>query len=195
MKKAVIIFSVFALVAIAIVFTLMNVETRAIPEPSVSIKIGDQAIKPIYYGDRYNETREDIERFLDFPFEEGSWEALPYVDIGDEVSIRFENFEANSVSLVEDLLNQEGKYLYNEKSSRAYDVAVKDGEIRFELPSNPAVHLSSNSESYKPGHVIRAFVIRAEINGSDFAFAFVIRTNLDLVCTYVQNAPKKCQII
>lgn len=180
MKKAVgvvSILAVFAIVAIVIIITLINGGPRAIPEPSISIMIGEQSIKPIYYGDRYNETREDIERFLDFPFEEGSWEALPYVDLGEEVVIRFENFESQNVSIVEDLLNQEGKFLYDEKSSRTHEVFVNDGEVRFELQSNPAVHLSSNTESYKPGHVIRAFVIRVEVGRSEFAFAFVIRTN------------------
>lgn len=180
MKKTVgvvLFFAVFAIVALVIIITFINGGPRAIPEPSISIMIGEQSIKPIYYGDRYNETREDIERFLNLPFEEGSWEVLPYVELGDEVIIRFDNFEAKSVSIVENLLSQEGKFLYDEKSALVHDVTLEDGVIRFELQSNPAVHLSSNSESYKPGHVIRAFVIRAEVNKSDFAFAFVIRTN------------------
>lgn len=169
--------AVFAIVAIVIIITLINGGPRAIPEPSISVMIGEQSIKPIYYGDRYNETREDIERFLDLPFEEGSWEMLPYVELGDEVIIKLDNFEAKSVSIVEDLLNQEGKFLYDEKSALVHDVTLEDGVITFELPSNPAVHLSSNSDSYLPGYVIRAFVIRAEVGRSEFAFAFVIRTN------------------
>ena len=160
-----------------VVFLFLTQSGKAIPEPSISITIGDQSIKPIYYGDRYNETREDIERFLDFPFENSSWEELPYVSIGDEVVIVLDNFEAEVFEITDDLLAQDGTFLYSEKSTTEFDLNVKNGEVRFTVPSNPWVHLSSNSESYEPGHVIRAFTIRTEINKSDFAFAFVIRTN------------------
>lgn len=159
------------------VFLFLTQNGKAIPEPSIGITIGDQIIKPIYYGDRYNENREDIERFLDFPFKNKTWEELPYVYIGDEVVITLENFEAEAFKIYDDLLTQTGTFLYDEKSTRTFDIKVINGEVRFDIPGNTSVHLSSNSESYEPGHVIRAFTIRTEINKSDFAFAFVIRTN------------------
>ena len=177
MKKTFAVLAIIALVVIVIIITFLKGGPSATPEPKISVMIGEQVIKPIYYGDRYNQTRDEIERFLDLPFEDGSWEALPYVELGDEVVIRFENFEVGRITISEDLLNQEGKFLYDDRSTQTYDVEVEDREIHFELKSNWAVHLSSNSESYKPGHVIRAFVIRAEVNRSNFAFAFVIRTN------------------
>ena len=160
-----------------IILLFLTQSGKATPEPSISIISGDQIIKPIYYGDRYNETREDIERFLDFPFENSTWEQLPYVSIGDEVVITLENFEAEEFKIYDDLLAQDGTFLYSEKSTTEFDLNVENGEVRFTVPSNPWVHLSSNSESYEPGHVIRAFTIRTEINKSKFAFAFVIRTN------------------
>lgn len=165
------------LVSMIVAFTLIFEDPKGTPEPFISVKVGEQEVKPIFYGDRYNKSREDIERYLGKPFEEGGWESLPYVKLGDEVVIRFENFEAKNVTVTEDLLKQEGTFLYGDKSTVIHEVKVEKDGVSFELPNNWAVHLSSNSESYKPGHVIRAFVVRAEINKSDFAFAFVIRTN------------------
>ncbi len=172
--KIIIVIAILIGVAILLFLTQSGIPT---PEPSIGITIGDQTIKPIYYGDLYNETREDIERFLVFPFENSTWEELPYVSIGDEVVITLENFEAEEFKIYDDLLTQDGKFLYSEKSTQEFDLKVENGEVRFEIPGNFSVHLSSNSESYEPGHVIRAFTIRTEINKSDFAFAFVIRTN------------------
>jgi hypothetical protein len=165
------------LVSMIVAFTLIFDGPKGTPEPWISVKVGDQEVKPIFYGDRYNKSREDIERYLVKPFEESGWESLPYVKLGDEVVIQFENFEAKNVTVTEDLLKQDGTFLYGDKSTVVHEVKVEKDGVSFELPSNWAVHLSSNSESYKPGHVIRAFVIRTEINKSDFAFAFVIRTN------------------
>lgn len=169
--------AILTILVIFISIMLISKGSTGKPEPRISIKVGEQIIKPIYYGDRYNTSRSDIERFLGKPFEDGSWEALPYVDLGDEVIIRFENFNATHVRVTEDLLNREGKFLYDEKSTLMHDVELNEDEIRFLMKSNWAVHLSSNSESYKPGHVIKCYVIRAEVDRSDFAFAFVVRTN------------------
>jgi hypothetical protein len=152
---------------------------KGTPEPNLSITIGDQSIKPIYYGDLYNESREDIERFLDFPFENASWEELPYVALGDEVVIEATNFDTELFTVEDAILKQDGTFKYNEKSTNVYDVEVVDGIAKFDIPGHAAAHLSSNSEDYKPGHTIRAFVLRAKIDKADFAFAFVIRTNAD----------------
>lgn len=152
---------------------------KGTPEPSLTITIGDQSIKPIYYGDRYNESREDIERFLDFPFENATWEELPYVALGDEVVIEATNFDTNSVTVEDAILKQDGTFKYGEQSTVIYEVEVVDGIAKFQIPDHFATSLSSNSEDYKPGHTIRAFVLRAKIDKADFVFAFVIRTNAD----------------
>lgn len=80
-------------------------------------------------------------------------------------------------AIPEALMTQDGKFLYNEKSDLTHEVTVDNGTVTFELESNPATFLSSSSESYLPGHVIRAFFIKTEIDDSNFVFAFVIRTN------------------
>jgi hypothetical protein len=149
------------------------------PEPSLTITIGDQSIKPIHYGDRYNESREDIERFLDFPFENATWEELPYVALGEEVVIEATNFDTDLFTVEDAILKQDGTFKYGEQSTTTYEVEVEDGIAKFLIPDHFATSLSSNSEDYKPGHTIRAFVLRSKIDQSDFAFAFVIRTNAD----------------
>ncbi|MCA0386031.1 MAG: hypothetical protein LCH34_10580 [Firmicutes bacterium] len=166
----------FALIVI-FVYVVNGVQNaKGIPEPSVKISVGSQAIKTIYYGDRYNEKRDEMERFLNFSFEEG-WEAIPYVQIGEEVDITFDNFEATDVQITDVILTKEGRLKYGEQSDMTYGLKAVDGKLRYGLPSNPAVHLSSNLNDYAPGHVIRACFIRTQINGSNFLFSFVIRTN------------------
>jgi len=169
--------------AVLIVYVMMILAlsacAKATPEPSLTIKIGDQSIKPIHCGDRYNESREDIERFLEFPFEDASWEELPYFALGEEVVIEATNFDTDSITVEDAILKQDGTFKYGEQSTNVYEIEVVDGIAKFEIPDHFATSLSSNSEDYKPGHTIRAFVIRTEIDKSDFAFAFVIRTNAD----------------
>ena len=176
MKKIILAVSLLILIIIFSVFIYGINHTKAIPEPLIHVKVADQDVKPIYYGDLHNKTREDLSRFLYHAFEEG-WESIPYVALGDRVTVEFENFESDAVVITEALLTQEGTFLYNEKSDLTHEIIAENGTVTFELESNPATFLSSNSESYLPGHVIRAFFIKTEIYESNFVFAFVIRTN------------------
>lgn len=167
------------LILCVMVTVTLSACTKATPEPSLTITIDDQSIKPIYYGDRYNESREDIERFLNFPFENATWEDLPYVALGDEVVIEATNFEADLFTVEDAILKKDGTFKYGEQSTNVYDVEVVDGIAKFQIPDHFATSLSSNTEDYKQGHTIRAFVLRAKIDKADFVFAFVIRTNAD----------------
>lgn len=176
MKKAILVVSALVLIIILSVFIYGINHTKAIPEPLLSVKVVDQDINPIYYGNLHNKTREDLSRFLYHAFEEG-WESIPYVALEDRITVEFENFESDAVVITEALLTQEGTFLYNEKSDLTHEIIAENGTVTFELESNPATFLSSNSESYLPGHVIRAFFIKTEIYESNFVFAFVIRTN------------------
>ncbi len=176
MKKAILVVSALVLIIILSVFIYGINHTKAIPEPLIHVKVADQDVKPIYYGDLHNKSREELSRFLYHAFEEG-WESIPYVDLGDRITVEFENFESDAVVITEALLTQEGTFLYNEKSDLTHEIIAENGTVTFELESNPATFLSSNSESYLPGHVIRAFFIKTEIYDSNFVFAFVIRTN------------------
>ena len=176
MKKVILVVSALVLIFILSVFIYGINHTKAIPEPLIHVKVADQDVKPIYYGDLHNKSREELSRFLYHAFEEG-WESIPYVDLGDRITVEFENFESDAVVITEALLTQEGTFLYNEKSDLTHEIIAENGTVTFELESNPATFLSSNSESYLPGHVIRAFFIKTEIYESNFVFAFVIRTN------------------
>ncbi len=176
MKKIILAVSLLILIIIFSVFIYGINHTKAIPEPLIHVKVADQDVKPIYYGDLHNKSREELSRFLYHAFEEG-WESIPYVDLGDRITVEFENFESDAVVITEALLTQEGTFLYNEKSDLTHEIIAENGTVTFELESNPATFLSSNSESYLPGHVIRAFFIKTEIYESNFVFAFVIRTN------------------
>ena len=176
MKKVILIVSALVLILVLSIFIYGINHTKAIPEPLIYVKVADQDVKPIYYGDLHNKSREELSRFLYHAFEEG-WESIPYVDLGDRITVEFENFESDAVVITEALLTQEGTFLYNEKSDLTHEIIAENGTVTFELESNPATFLSSNSESYLPGHVIRAFFIKTEIYESNFVFAFVIRTN------------------
>jgi hypothetical protein len=99
------------------------------------------------------------------------------VPIGEEIVIKAENFETEEFSIYDYILNTNGEILYEEKMTQTSELAVENGEANISLSSHPAAFLSSNSEDYEPGKTIRGLLVRADINGASFAFAFILRTD------------------
>jgi type I restriction-modification system DNA methylase subunit len=146
-------------------------------EPHLKIDAGNQEIKVIYYGNQHNQTKEEIEERLKKVLEENSWEALPYVALNEKITIKTENFQTKELVITDYILTKTGAIRYDERVAQTSVVPVDDGVATMTLPRNLAVHLSSNSEDYKPGKTIRGMVIRTDINGSSFTFAFILRSD------------------
>jgi hypothetical protein len=146
-------------------------------EPHLKIVAGEQEIKGIYYGNQYDQTNEDIEKGLEKAMEDNSWEKLPYVALNEIITIEAENFVTEEFTASDYILTKTGSFRYDEKVVQTSVVPLKEGKANIALSSNPAANLSSNSEDYEPGRTIRGFVLRANIEGSSFTFAFIVRTD------------------
>lgn len=150
---------------------------RGKEEPHLKILAGKQEIQGIYYGNQYNQTREEIEKRLKKAMENKSLEELPYVSLNELITIEAENFQTKELAVFDYILTRTGTIRYNDKLVQSSVIPVNEGKATMNLSRNPAVNLSSNSEDYLPGKTIRCFVIRTDIEGSSFAFAFILRTD------------------
>lgn len=150
-------------------------------EPRLKVTAGEQDLKVIYYGDRYNESREEINKRLKQAMEGSSWDELAYVALDEEIVIKAENFQTKEFSVTDYILKENGEIRYDEKVAQTSALPVDEATAVFSLPSNPAALLSSYSGDYEPGRSIRGFVVRAEIDGAPFAFAFILRTDAGVI--------------
>lgn len=146
-------------------------------EPHLKIVSGEQEIRGIYYGNQYNQTNEEIEKRLKKVMEDNSWEELPYVALNEIITVEAENFQTEEFKVSDCILTKEGAFRYDERVTQTSVIPVKEGKADIVLSTNPAASLSSDSEDYKPGNTIRGFVLRADIEGSSFTFAFILRTD------------------
>lgn len=146
-------------------------------EPRMKILAGGQEIQVIYYGDRYNKSIEEIEKNLVKFMKNGDLEALPYIDLTEIITIVAENFETKKYTISDYILTTTGTFRYNTKSVLTSVVPVNYRKSTMVLTRNPSASLSSNSYDYMAGKSIRCFVIRTDIDGSPFTFAFILRTD------------------
>jgi len=150
---------------------------QATEEPHLKVMTGEQELRVIYYGDRYNESREEIDKRLRQAMEDTFVEELPYVPLEEEIAINAENFQTEEFSITDYILKENGEIRYQEKVAQSSVIPVEGGAAAYTLTSHPAAFLSSNSEDYEPGKSIRSIVVRADIEGSTFAFALILRTD------------------
>lgn len=150
-------------------------------EPRLKVTTGGQELKVIHYGDRYNETREELDKRLKQAMEGKSVDEIPYIALDDEIVITAENFQTEEFSVTDYILREDGAIRYDERVAQTTVLSVTDGAAAFDLSSNPASMLSSFSGDYEPGKSIRGFVVRADIDGAPFAFAFILRTDPGII--------------
>ena len=150
---------------------------KMMEEPSMKIVADNKEMQVIYYGDKYNNTTEEIETRLKSAMEGKNLEDLPYVELNEKIIIETENFQTKEFEIFDYILTESGELRYDEKTVQTSVVPVNDGKATITLSNNLASSLSSNSEDYLPGKTIRCFLIRTDIEDSSFAFAFILRTD------------------
>lgn len=145
-------------------------------EPQMSLSCGEHQFQTLYYGDRYNEMRTDLEKGFSRVLNEETWEDLPYVHIGEEILIDLKNYDVENYTVYDYILTKEGKIAYQEAVTLKYQVDVnRDGYGILKLNANAS--LRNDELNLLEGQVIRGFILRTMIEGSDFAFGFVVRTD------------------
>ena len=152
-------------------------EGKATPEPMLKVTAGEQELKVIYYGDRYNETREEIDKRLKMAMEDKSLEDLPYLPLGENIKLDAVNFQTEEFKITDYILMETGEIRYDEKVAQQLVLPVDGSSASMNLQSNDAAFLSSDSDDYEPGKTIRGMVIRADIEDAPFAFAIIFRTD------------------
>lgn len=165
----------FSLIFIVLLLTGCN--GKKIEDPQLKIVVGNEEVPVIYYGNQHNQTGGSIETRLKKAMENNSWEELPYISLNEIITIKAQNFQTEEFAVFDYILAKNGTIRYDEKSVQTLVVPVNAGKATISLPSNLAVNFSSNSADYLPGKTIRCFVIRTDIEGSSFAFAFIFRTD------------------
>lgn len=167
-----------AIILFAGVLFILNGLGSGKEEPQMLLTCGEHQLQTLYYGDRYNEMRADLEKGFSRVLNEESWESLPYVHIGDEILIDLKNYDVEKFTVFDYILTKDGKIAYQEAVTLKYQVDVnREGYGVLKLNANEPISKSNTDDNAEEGQVIRGFVLRTEIEGSDFAFGFVVRTD------------------
>ncbi|WP_315794081.1 hypothetical protein [Paenibacillus sp. BIC5C1] len=104
---------------------------------------------------------------------------VPYVKIGETISIKFDNQKSapDSYELLDYVLTEKGELKYKQPDLTKLTMEFNSGTGSFTLPVNELTFASSNSEDYEPGAVLRGFRLLCKWKDTTQEISFIIKTD------------------
>ncbi|GAB1158447.1 hypothetical protein YWY31_44720 [Paenibacillus illinoisensis] len=104
---------------------------------------------------------------------------LPYVKIGETVSMKFDNQKSvpDSYELLDYVLTDQGRVKYKQPELTKIPMDFNNGTGSFVLPENLLTYASSDSQDYEPGTVLRGFRLVAKWGSTTQEIVFIIKTD------------------
>lgn len=106
-----------------------------------------------------------------------SGNSIPYVKFNETVRIKLGKNNPDTYELKDSILNIDGTLKYKVNSTQAIDLKFEGGEASFILGKNISVYLSSDSNNYEKGTVIRGFRLIWKKENVQQEIAFVMKTD------------------
>lgn len=143
--------------------------------PDISVRAGETELSWVMGLNKWDgaviDRMDNYEQFMNL------YPELVKVELGTEITVEFLGGSPDSVTLRDEVLSADGRRKYDEKVTKASELAVRDGAISFSLEPHFAVYLSSSTEDYEPGAVIRGFKLSCSWGENECEYAFVLRTD------------------
>lgn len=103
---------------------------------------------------------------------------IPYVKIGEVVKVNFGDILPDHYVLYDYVLNEDGTIKYSSLATETVTLQVSNNVGTFKLNENLSSKFSSNSKDYKPGHLLRGFLLINTFGDKQQEYAFVIKSDI-----------------
>ncbi|MDR3072694.1 MAG: hypothetical protein LBU41_04300 [Clostridiales Family XIII bacterium] len=145
--------------------------------PEMVVKSGSMDIPTSVGLNKWNGGVVDREDNFKVLMKEKTRTDLPYIKVGEIISIELDGTAPDSVILTDSVLNENGGNKYGDVTTEDIQITFKNRKAEFELKTNMASLLSSNSEDYLPGNLIRGFKMTCKWAENECEYAFIIRSD------------------
>jgi len=176
MKK---LLGIIALVLVVSILIAGYTLTRSPQEPpQVKITIGDKKIDYIIGINYWNGAVYDRNDTFKTILKKHSKSEIPYIEIGEIVTIRFTNNPPSKITILDILIDEKGNQLFSDKEIINIPIELKSGKCSFKIDKHFASALSSYYVEGKTD--IRGFRMIASWGGkwqNECEYGFIIRTD------------------
>jgi len=162
---------IFVLITV-VAMTLLTACQTGTEEPAIKISSDSVELSPIYYGNLYNEDKEEIEKRLKDSMVGKRFIDLPIITYGDIIEIEALNFETKQYEIYDYIMDEKGNIISDYDIVPINVTTNKEGNTEFTFEE--IYVLESYTDFAVQGKLIHCLLIRCEIDDSSFAFATLI---------------------
>lgn len=102
---------------------------------------------------------------------------IPYVKIGEVISIDFQETPPDQYELYDYILNEDGTIKYTSLATETVTLQIDKNVGAFTLNENLSSKFSSDTKDYEPGRLLRGFLLIAQQGDKQQEYAFVIKSD------------------
>ena len=165
------------LILVYILYAFTGCNNSVTEPPEIKIIAGNSEMAYVVEKITWNgEKIEEEDRFISL-MQNQTVTDLAYIKLNETMQFEFDGKAPDSLSLTDQILNQDGSVKYTEKETRTVSLQEKNGGWECTLGVNPAVHLSSNSADYEAGATIRGFRLLCVWGKNECEYVFILRSD------------------
>lgn len=117
--------------------------------------------------------RSEAEKGSSFPLPSDA----PYVPVGDPLQLQFRGELPNQITLLDDVIDEEGHLKFNGNVTNTIPLTLKNGKASIPFPGHFIAAASSDPKDYKPGGVFCGFRLICQYDSGVEYYMFVLRTD------------------
>lgn len=168
-------------IKIGIIFLLISLLliscNKGMEEPIIRVSINSNEQEMIYYGDRYNKKKEEIEKRLKEYMIGRRFVDLPTIEVGDSLEIKIANHNTAQFQIYDYIIDEK----CNIRSDFIIDptvIGVNENNIA-EYEYSKAIDSEINTQNLKEEALYHCLLIRCDIENSSFVFATIVKEVTD----------------
>ncbi len=167
--------NLFMMISLLLIALILISCQSSVEEPSIKVLYGSNELNPIYYGDRYNKEKENIEKRIKSVMVGERFIDLPTINFGEKMEIKALNFQTNEFQIYDYIVDEDGNIVsdYNVEPFIITSIDDERAEFIFEERED----LEKHQDYFVEGKSIHCLLFRSKINKSSFAFATLVLGN------------------
>lgn len=157
---------------LSMLLVLVSCSNNRIQEPAIKISYGYNELKTIYYLDRNNKEKEDIEKGIKDFMVGKRFIDLPIIDFGEKIDLEVLNFETTEFEVYDYIVYERGNIISDYDINPLILSLVEDGNTEFIFEKNK--DLERYYDYMVEEKSIHCLLIRSKINKSSFVFGTLV---------------------
>ncbi len=174
---------ILILITSYILYTMINTPGQILTQkmdqpPSIEIIADGEAMLYTTGLNEWNGSKYDRQDTLISYMNNWGADSLKYLPNGEEVAFSFLGQVPDKIEMIEVIIGEDGRQLYSGKETKEILLIESDDQYGFKIVPNMAGNLSSHSDTYEQGGLLRGYKLICTWGRNSCEYGFAIRSDV-----------------